>query len=137
MKCGFCGRQLNPGVIECPYCHYQLKVDAQVLSADERDTFEGITIDENGNTSSDKRKQEYEYQENGTYDDDLGRGPLGGNPFGNIKVKRFSLGSSLLTTVLIILALLALVLFFLPAFLVFFAIGAVIGGIMYLVRGLF
>ena len=46
MKCDFCGHEVAPGTVECPYCHYQFKIDAQVLSPEERDTFEGVTIDE-------------------------------------------------------------------------------------------
>ncbi len=46
MKCDFCGREVPAGTVECPYCHYQFKIDAKVLSPDERDTFDGITIDE-------------------------------------------------------------------------------------------
>lgn len=41
MKCDFCGHEVAPGTVECPYCHYQFKIDAQVLSPEERDTFEG------------------------------------------------------------------------------------------------
>lgn len=48
MKCEFCGREVAPGTLECPYCHYQFKVDAKVLSPDERDTFDGVTIEEDG-----------------------------------------------------------------------------------------
>ncbi len=32
MKCDFCGHEVAPGTVECPYCHYQFKIDAQVLS---------------------------------------------------------------------------------------------------------
>lgn len=38
MKCDFCGHEVAPGTVECPYCHYQFKIDAQVLSSEERDT---------------------------------------------------------------------------------------------------
>ena len=46
MKCDFCGHEVDKGTVECPYCHYRFKIDAQVLSPEERDTFEGVTIDE-------------------------------------------------------------------------------------------
>ena len=29
MKCDFCGHEVAPGTVECPYCHYQFKIDAQ------------------------------------------------------------------------------------------------------------
>ena len=39
MKCDFCGHEVAPGTVECPYCHYQFKIDAQVLSPEEVHTF--------------------------------------------------------------------------------------------------
>ena len=54
MKCDFCGHEVAPGTVECPYCHYQFKIDAQVLSPEERDTFEGVTIDESAGTEENK-----------------------------------------------------------------------------------
>ena len=54
MKCGFCGREVEKGVLECPYCHYRFEVDAQVLTPDERDTFEGVTIEQDGSTVDNK-----------------------------------------------------------------------------------
>ena len=54
MKCGFCGREVDKGITECPYCHYRFTLDTQVLSPEERDTFEGVTIDES--TGADESK---------------------------------------------------------------------------------
>ena len=58
MKCDFCGHEVAPGTVECPYCHYQFKIDAQVLSPEERDTFEGVTIDESAGTEENKSARE-------------------------------------------------------------------------------
>ena len=58
MKCDFCGYEVAPGTVECPYCHYQFKIDAQVLSPEERDTFEGVTIDESAGTEETKSARE-------------------------------------------------------------------------------
>ena len=58
MKCDFCGHEVAPGTVECPYCHYQFKIDAQVLSPEERDTFEGVTIDESAGTEETKSARE-------------------------------------------------------------------------------
>ena len=44
MRCEFCGREVENTVVECPYCHYQFKREAQVLNPNERDSFEGVTI---------------------------------------------------------------------------------------------
>lgn len=51
MQCPFCKREVPAGTAECPYCHYQFVVDAEVLSSDERDSFAGVTIEEDGSTS--------------------------------------------------------------------------------------
>ncbi len=112
MKCDFCGREVEERITECPYCHYQLKKDTQVLSPDERDTFEGITIEEDGSTSSSERT-----------DRDDGRQ---GSPQPQFKVKTVSISSGILMTLLIIGGILALFFFLLPAFLVFAAVGAVV-----------
>ena len=56
MKCDFCGHEVDKGTVECPYCHYRFKIDAQVLSPEERDTFEGVTIDEGAGTAEDSRE---------------------------------------------------------------------------------
>ena len=58
MQCPFCKHEVSEGTAECPYCHYQFAVDAEVLSSDERDSFEGVTIEEDGSTSSDTRRDD-------------------------------------------------------------------------------
>lgn len=119
MKCGFCNREIDDNLFECPYCHYQIKKDSQVLSPRERDTFEGITIEEDGSTndgSAEKeRHHEYQrYQQNSGY----------ARP--KIKVKTFNFSSGLLLSLLIIGGILALFFFLLPAFVILAAVGAVI-----------
>ena len=52
MQCPFCKHDVSNGTLECPYCHYQFTVDAEVLSSDERDSFDGVTIEEDGSTST-------------------------------------------------------------------------------------
>ena len=52
MKCNFCGREVPRGTQECPYCHYRFEIEATVLNPQERDEFEGVTIDESGRTSA-------------------------------------------------------------------------------------
>ena len=127
MKCDFCGREVNSGTTECPYCHYQFKIDAKVLSPNERDTFDGVTIEEDGSSSSSasprraKEEQNREYQQgNRTY------GQRQQNGFGGIRVHQFGCGSGILMTLLILGGILALFFFLLPTFLVFAAIGAVV-----------
>ncbi len=116
MKCDFCGREIEDRLSECPYCHYQMKRDTQVLSPDERDTFEGITIEEDGSTRSseafDERSDRFKRYEQSQQP--------------HFKVRTFNLSSGILMTLLIIGGILALFFFLLPAFLVFAAVGAVV-----------
>ena len=51
MKCSFCGKELERGTQECPYCHCSIEAEVQVLRPEERDTFDGVTIEQ------DKRKK--------------------------------------------------------------------------------
>lgn len=119
MKCDFCGRKIEDRLSECPYCHYQLKRDTQVLSPDERDTFEGITIEEDGSTRSseafDERSDRFKRYEQSQQSQQP-----------HFKVRTFNLSSGILMTLLIIGGILALFFFLLPAFLVFAAVGAVV-----------
>lgn len=121
MKCDFCGREVEERLTECPYCHYQLKKETQVLSPDERDTFEGITIEEDGSTSSSDKTTRADDSYRRGYDSSRQYGP---QP--HFKVKTVNISSGILMTLLIIGGILALFFFLLPAFLIFAAVGAVI-----------
>lgn len=121
MKCDFCGREVEERLTECPYCHYQLKKETQVLSPDERDTFEGITIEEDGSTSSSDKTTRADDSYRRGYDSSRQAGP---QP--HFKVKTVNINSGILMTLLIIGGILALFFFLLPAFLIFAAVGAVI-----------
>ncbi|MGM9583311.1 MAG: hypothetical protein ACI3WU_06310 [Phascolarctobacterium sp.] len=123
MKCGFCGREVDKGALECPYCHYRFEVDAQVLTPDERDTFDGVTIEEDGSTVDNKNMTNGQGKD---YDQGT-RGSYGGQQQGpKIKVHHFGCGSSILMTLFILGGILALFFFLLPTFIVFAAIGAVV-----------
>lgn len=52
MKCSFCGKELERGTQECPYCHCRIEAEVQVLRPEERDTFDGVTIEQDGNSES-------------------------------------------------------------------------------------
>ena len=92
MKCDFCGHEVAPGTVECPYCHYQFKIDAQVLSPEERDTFEGVTIDESAGTEENKSAREGAVYDSGAdaYNERQQQVPP------NIKVHTFGCGSGIL-----------------------------------------
>lgn len=121
MKCGFCGREVDKGTTECPYCHYRFSLDTQVLSPEERDTFEGVTIDES--TGADEGSQSVSsYGEREQYEEKMREQAANRG----IKVHTFGCGSSILMTLLILCGILALFFFLLPTFIVFAAIGAVV-----------
>ena len=127
MICGFCGREVDKGVLECPYCHYRFEVDAQVLTPNERDTFDGVTIEEDGSTVDNKnvaQGADSGYSQ-GSYSQGNGYGKSG-QQGPQIKVHSFGCGSGLLMTLLIVGGILALFFFLLPTFIVFAAIGAVV-----------
>ena len=94
MKCDFCGHEVAPGTVECPYCHYQFKIDAQVLSPEERDTFEGVTIDESAGTEENKSAREGAVYDSGAdaYNERQQQVPP------NIKVHTFGCGSAIATS---------------------------------------
>lgn len=124
MKCDFCGREVAPGTEECPYCHYRFTIDAQVLTPQERDTFDGVTIEEDGSTAEQgkmERQEAYDRQQRG-------QGAYGVRPNvpPGIKVHTFGCGSGLLMTLLILGGILALFFFLLPTFIIFAAVGAVV-----------
>lgn len=123
MKCNFCGREVPRGTQECPYCHYRFEIEATVLNPQERDEFEGVTIDESGyeeTAARDERRPEQRerYERREEY------GNKSGGP--KIYVKNLNgCGGGLLGVLLVIAVLIALFIFFMPLFIVVAAIGVV------------
>lgn len=122
MKCGFCGREVDKGTTECPYCHYRFTLDTQVLSPEERDTFDGVTIDESTGADASSSQSVSSYGEREQYEEKMREQAANRG----IKVHTFGCGSSILMTLLILCGILALFFFLLPTFIVFAAIGAVV-----------
>ena len=124
MKCNFCGREVPRGTQECPYCHYRFEIEATVLNPQERDEFEGVTIDESGyeeTAAKDERRPEQRerYERREEYSNKNGSGP-------KIYVKNLNgCGGGLLGVLLVIAVLIALFIFFMPLFIVVAAIGVV------------
>ena len=58
MKCSFCGKELERGTQECPYCHCSIEAEVQVLRPEERDTFDGVTIEQDGNAEGGTRVED-------------------------------------------------------------------------------
>lgn len=129
MKCNFCGHEVAPGTTECPYCHYQFDIDTQVLRPDERDDFDGVTIEEDGSARSSSEQEEVSssdiYEDKSEYDEYRTQQRPG------VKIRTFNFNSGILMTLLIIAIVLSLFFFVLPTVLIFAAIGAVI---MFIVR---
>ena len=126
MKCEFCGREVENTVVECPYCHYQFKREAQVLNPNERDSFEGITIEEDGSANDGGSKTKYQYQTKEEYtrhDQEKQQRTTVNSQF---KVHTMGCSSGILMTLLILGGILALFFFLLPTFIIFAAIGAVV-----------
>lgn len=109
MHCPNCDAELRPGAANCPNCGYETGVS--VLSRQERDNFNGVTIDEVSTSG--------EHRQYSSYDTDNGS---------RIKRINLSFGSTGWTGKLIIAAILALlVFFFLPLVMfILLAVGAVL-----------
>lgn len=121
MKCSFCGKELERGTQECPYCYCRIEAEVQVLRPEERDTFDGVTIEQDGNAEGGTRVEDMR-TERRAYEQNNG-GP-------QIRVHSFGCGSGILMTLLILGGILAIFFFLLPTFLIFAAIGAVVVFIM-------
>lgn len=132
MKCNFCGREVPRGTAECPYCHYQFTVDAEVLPTNERDSFEGVTIEEDGSTSGEanyeREAEAADYDPNHKFGQQPREGEAEPQPF---QVKTYGCGGVSLIILMIIVALSVMAFFMMPVFLVLGAIGAVV---MFLLR---
>ena len=128
MKCEFCGREVENTVLECPYCHYQFKRQAQVLNPNDRDSFEGVTIEEDGSTDDSGSKTKYQYQTKEEYTryDQANQRQQHTTIKPQFKVHTMGCGSGILLTLLILGGVLALFFFLLPTFMIFAAIGAVV-----------
>lgn len=145
MKCDFCGREAERGALECPYCHYRFRIDPQVLTPDERDTFEGVTIEEDGTASDAGERSAGGVTGRGgrAYGDDAFR--QGGRAYGEdafrqaprVKVHTFGCGSGILLTLLVLGGIVALIAFLLPVFFVYALAGAVVVTLLKLFGGLF
>ena len=140
MKCDFCGREVERGTLECPYCHYRFKIDPTVLTPDERDTFEGVTIEQDGSTSDGQERGD---NASGSVTGAGGRGYDGGDFRQTPRIKvhtfnSFGCGSGLLLlTLLIVCGILALIFFLLPVFFIYALVGAVVVSLLKFFGGLF
>ncbi len=115
MQCPNCNENLQFGTDACPHCGHKLAVT--VLSRQERDNFNGITIEDN---KYDGHRQDRSYEE--------------GSP--RIKRINLSFGSSSWLGNLVVAAILAAILFFFLPLLMFIllVVGAAVIGFWLLRR---
>lgn len=116
MQCAECGREMEPQEEKCPYC--SAKGEVRVLSHEERENFQGITLGDEPVAGGDDT---YESQ----------------GPHHRVYVRQVNFGSGKISiwTKLVILAVIGLLLFVvLPMFFMFFAAAGVIWFIISLLR---
>ena len=137
MLCEFCRHEFDDSL----YCHKKVDIEAKSLTREERDNFDGTTIEMEGSSGEDGYTKRAEYQEKDSYsrqDDAFHRAdrPYEDNrdPSG---FKVYRLGGGLLTWIIFALIVLGIIFFVLPAFLFIGIVGAVAGAIIILLSRLF
>lgn len=121
MICKNCGFEYEDGLKECPNCQApNVPDDPQVLSQQERDTFEGLTIE------TPKEEDGADQGEYKVYDqeEERARREEAENKDSGIHVKVFS-GMNIIWIIIFILAVLGILIFILPVFAMFFVAAAV------------
>ena len=140
MLCEFCHHEFDDSLTECPYCHKKVDIEAKSLTREERDSFDGTTIEMEGSGGEEGYTRRAEYQEKDSYrqQDDFRRGDRPYEDSRNSeRLKVYRLGGGLLTWIIFALIVLGIIFFVLPAFLFIGVIGAVAGAIIILLSRLF
>ena len=140
MLCEFCKHEFDDSLTECPYCHKKVDIEAKSLTREERDNFDGTTIEMEGSGGEEGYTRRAEYQEKDSYwqQDDFQQGDRPYEDSRNSeRLKVYRLGGGLLTWIIFALIVLGIIFFILPAFLFIGVIGAVAGAIIILLSRLF
>ena len=140
MLCEFCKHEFDDSLTECPYCHKKVDIEAKSLTREERDSFDGTTIEMEGSGGEEGYTRRAEYQEKDSYwqQDDFRQGDRSYEDSRNSeRLKVYRLGGGLLTWIIFALIVLGIIFFILPAFLFIGVIGAVAGAIIILLSRLF
>ena len=140
MLCEFCKHEFDDSLTECPYCHKKVDIEAKSLTREERDNFDGTTIEMEGSEGEEGYTRRAEYQEKDSYrqQDDFRRGDRPYEDSRNSdRLKVYRLGGGLLTWVIFALIVLAIIFFVLPTFLFLGIIGAVAGAVIIFLSRLF
>ena len=123
MICDFCHHEFADGLTECPYCHKLVDIEAARMSREERDYYEGETIEvgEDGEVYH----SDPAYQSGDAYDD--------ANPYDQQDAaqprpgfKVYHVGRTWLWLAVCLLILVASFFFLLPAAVILAAIGAAV-----------
>ena len=141
MLCEFCHHEFDDSLTECPYCHKKVDIEAKSLTREERDSFDGTTIEMEGLPGEESYRKRAEYQEKDSYrqqDDAYQRADRSyeGNRYSD-RLKVYRLGGGLLTWIIFALIVLGIIFFILPAFLFIGIIGAVAGAIIIFLSKMF
>ena len=67
MLCEFCQHEFDDSLTECPYCHKKVDIEAKSLTREERDSFDGTTIEMEGSGGEEGYTRRTEYQEKDSY----------------------------------------------------------------------
>ena len=100
MLCEFCRHEFDDNLTECPYCHKMVDIEAKSLTREERDSFDGTTIEMEGSGGEEGYTKRAEYQEKDSYwqQDDFRRGDRPYEDSRNSeRLKIYRLGGGLLT----------------------------------------
>ncbi|MER2139076.1 MAG: hypothetical protein ABS965_02995 [Succiniclasticum sp.] len=141
MLCEFCWHEFDDNLTECPYCHKMVDIEAKSLTREERDSFDGTTIEMEGSPGEEGYTKRAEYQEQDCYrqqDDAYQRAdrPYEDNRYSD-RLKVYRLGGGLLTWIIFALIVLGIIFFILPAFLFIGIVGAVAGAIIIFLSRMF
>ena len=141
MLCEFCHHEFDDSLTECPYCHKKVDIEAKSLTREERDSFDGTTIEMEGSPGEEGYTKRAEYQEKDSYrqqDDAYQRAdrPYEDNRYSD-RLKVYRLGGGLLTWIIFALIVLGIIFFILPAFLFIGIVGAVAGAIIIFLSRIF
>ena len=141
MLCEFCRHEFDDNLTECPYCHKMVDIEAKSLTREERDSFDGTTIEMEGSPGEEGYTKRAEYQEKDSYqqqDDAYQRAEKSyeDNRYSD-RLKVYRLGGGLLTWIIFALIMLGIIFLILPAFLFIGIIGAVAGAIIILLSRMF
>lgn len=141
MLCEFCHHEFDDSLTECPYCHKKVDIEAKSLTREERDSFDGTTIEMEGSPGEEGYTKRAEYQEKDSYqqqDEAYQRAEKSyeDNRYSD-RLKVYRLGGGLLTWIIFALIMLGIIFLILPAFLFIGIIGAVAGAIIILLSRMF